>query len=99
MATNNNNEDEPRIIALERQVKTLAAAVEHLTKQNHDPEEQLRQRDVGPNSHEEEQEGIGVKRRDRERLEGSHAPSKQEQQDTNRPFVTNTASPHMVTEM
>ena len=39
MATNNKNEDEPRTIALERQVKTLAAAVEHLTKQNHDMEE------------------------------------------------------------
>ena len=39
MATNNNNEDEPRTIALERQVKTLAATVEHLTKQNHNLEE------------------------------------------------------------
>ena len=39
MATNK-NWDEPRIIALERQVQTLATVVEHLTKQNHDLEEQ-----------------------------------------------------------
>ena len=38
MATTNNiQEDEPlRSIALERQVQTLAAAIERLTKQNHD---------------------------------------------------------------
>ena len=64
MATNNNNEDEPRIIALERQVKTLAATVEHLTKKNHDMEEQLCQRDAGPNNHGDEQEGTNAKRRD-----------------------------------
>ena len=31
MATNNNNLDEPRITALERQVQTIVAAVEYLT--------------------------------------------------------------------
>ena len=43
MATTNNvQEDElPRSTALEKQVQTLAAAVERLTKQNHDLEEQL----------------------------------------------------------
>ena len=46
MTTNNNNRDEPRITAFERQVQTLAAVVECLTKQNHDLEEQLRQRDA-----------------------------------------------------
>ena len=51
MATNNNvQEDELlRSTALERQVQTLAAAVERLTKQNHDLEEQLRQKDAGHN--------------------------------------------------
>ena len=51
MATTNNvQEDEPpRYTALEKQVQTLAAAVERLTKQNHDLEEQLRQRDAGHN--------------------------------------------------
>ena len=46
MTTNNNNRDEPCITAFERQVQTLAAVVECLTKQNHDLEEQLRQRDA-----------------------------------------------------
>ena len=43
MATTNDiQEEEPPTTALEKQVKTLAAAVERLTKQNHDLEEQLR---------------------------------------------------------
>ena len=42
MATTNDiREEEPPITALERQVQTLAAAVERLTKQNHDLKEQL----------------------------------------------------------
>ena len=59
MATTNNvQEDEPpRSTTLERQVQTLMAAVEGLTKQNHDLEEQLRQRDARPNVQEENQEG------------------------------------------
>ena len=44
--TNNIQGDEPRTTALERQVQTLATAVEHLTKQNHDLEEQLRQKNA-----------------------------------------------------
>ena len=40
------------------------AAVERLTKQNHDLEEQLRQRDAGPNVQEENQEGNSVEWRD-----------------------------------
>ena len=54
MATNNHIGEEPRTVALERQVQTLAVAVEHLTKQNHDLKEQLCQMDAGPNSHGEE---------------------------------------------
>ena len=43
MATTNNVQgDEPRPTAFERQIQTLTAAVEHLTQQNHDLEEQLR---------------------------------------------------------
>ena len=43
MATTNNiQEEEPPTTALEKQVKTLAAAVERLTRQNRDLEEQLR---------------------------------------------------------
>ena len=36
--------DEPCTTTLERQVQTLAIAVERLTKQNHDLEEQLHQK-------------------------------------------------------
>ena len=55
MATTNDVQDgEPsRPTALERQVQILAAAVERLTKQNHDLEEQLRQKDPGHNGQEE----------------------------------------------
>ena len=65
MATTN-NQDESRIIALERQVHTLDAAVECLTKQNHDLEEQLHQKNIGPNNNGDEQEGTSAKRRDQE---------------------------------
>ena len=51
MATTNNiqGDEPPRPTTLERQVQTLMAAVERLTKQNHDLKEQLRQRDAGHN--------------------------------------------------
>ena len=39
MTTNNHTGEEPRTNALARQVQTQAAAVEHLTKQNHDLDE------------------------------------------------------------
>ena len=65
MATTN-NQDESRIIALERQVHTLDAAVECLTKQNHDLEEQLHQKNIGPNNNRDEQEGTSAERRDQE---------------------------------
>ena len=57
------------------------------------------QRDVGPNSHGEEQEGISMKKKDKEGPKGSNAPRRLVQQDTSRPSVTDTASPHMVMEM
>ena len=51
MATTNNVQgEEPRTTALKRQVQTLAAAVERLIKQNHDLEEQLRQKNAGLNT-------------------------------------------------
>ena len=51
MATTNNVQgDKPRPTTLKRQVQTLTVAVEHLTKQNHDLEEQLHQRNVGHNT-------------------------------------------------
>ena len=55
MATTNDvqSDELPRPTALERQVQNLAAAVERLTKQNHDLEEQLRQKNPGDNVQEE----------------------------------------------
>ena len=51
MATTNNVQgEEPRTTALKRQVQTLAAAVERLIKQNHDLEEQLRQKNARLNT-------------------------------------------------
>ena len=55
MATTNNIQgDEPHTTAHERQVQTLAVAVECLTKQNNDLEEQLRQKNAKHNIQEED---------------------------------------------
>ena len=80
-------------------MQTLAAAVERLTKQNHDLEEQLRQRNIGPNNHGDEQEGTGAERRDQDGPDGSNALSRQERQDTSHPSIVDTASLSMVVEM
>ena len=54
MATTKNVQgDEPCPISLERQIQTLTAAVEHLIQQNHDLEEQLRQKNTGHNTQQE----------------------------------------------
>jgi len=99
MATNNNQVDEPHTTALERQVQTLTVAVELLTKQNHDLEEQLCQRKAGPNAHGEEQEGTSVEGRDQERPEGSNALSRQKRQDTSCLSIADTTPPYMVVKM
>ena len=100
MATTNNvQEDEPpRSTALERQVQTLVAAVECLTKQNHDLEEQLRQRDAGHNVQEENQ-GDSSERRGPERPEGSNEPSRPERQNLSIPFLMDTTPPPIFAEM
>ena len=64
VTTNNVQGDEPRTTTLERQVHTLATTIEHLTKQNHDLEEQLCQKNARLNSQEEDQDGINTERRD-----------------------------------
>ena len=61
----NNQGDESRTTALERQVQTLATAVERLTKQNHDLEEQLCQRNAALNTQDEDQDGTSIERRTR----------------------------------
>ena len=88
MATTNNfqGDELPRSIALERQVQTLMAAVERLTKQNHNQEEQLRQRDIGHNVQEENQEDSSERR-------------EQEQQNLSLPSLMDTAPPPIVVEM
>ena len=72
MATTNDTQgDEPCMIAFERQVQTLTAAVERLTKQNHDLEEQLRQKNANLNTQKEDQEGTNAERRNQEEPEGA----------------------------
>ena len=100
MATTNNVQgEELRPTALKRQVQTLTFAVECLTKQNHDLEEQLHQRNVGHNTQEEDQEGTSANKGYQEGQEGSNAPSKPEQLDVSRPSTADMAPPHIVTEM
>ena len=100
MATTTNNQgDKPQPIALERQVQTLTAAVECLTKQNHDLEEQLRQKNAVMDTQEEDQEGTSAERKNLEGSEGSNAPNRPERQDTSCLSIIDTVSPHIVTEM
>ena len=100
MATTNNvQEDEPpRSTALERQVQTLVAAVERLTKQNHDLEEQLRQKGAGHNIQEENQ-GDSSKWRGPERSEGSNEPSRLERRNLSTPSLMDTTPPLILAEM
>ena len=100
MATTNNFQgDKPsRSTVLERQVQTLMVAVERLTKQNHDLEEQLHQRDAGHNVQEENQEDSS-ERRDQESPEGSNAPSRPEWQNLSLSSLMDTAPPPIVVEM
>ena len=100
MATTNDAQGgEPRMIALKRQVQTLTAIVERLTKQNCDLEEQLRQKNANLNTQEEDQEGISVEKMNQERSEGSNALSRPEQQDTSRSSVIDMVPPYIVAEM
>ena len=100
MATTNNvQEDEPpRSTALERQVQTLAAAVECLTKQNHDLEEQLRQRDARHKVQEENQ-GDSSEQRGLERPKGSNKPSRPERRNLSVPSLMDTTPPPIFAEM
>ena len=86
MATTNNAQgDEPRPTTLKRQVQTLTASVECLTKQNNDLEEQLCQRNARHNTQEEDQEDTNADKGYLEGPEGSHAPSRLERPDVSRP--------------
>ena len=79
MATTNDVQvEEPPTTALEKQVKTLVAAVERFTKQNRDLEEQLNQKNAAPNNQGADQEGPSAERRNQEGPQASNAPSKPE---------------------
>ena len=101
MATTSNaqGDEPPRFTALERQVQTLMTAVERLTKQNHDLEEQLRQRDAGPNPQERNQESDSAECRERENPEDSNIPSRQERQNESLPSLTDPAPPPIIAKM
>ena len=97
--TNDVQGDEPpRPTALERQVQTLAATVKRLMKQNHDLEEQLRQKNPGHNGQEENQED-NSERRGPEKQEGSNEPSRTERRNSSMPSLTNATPPPILAEM
>ena len=99
MATTNNvQEDEPRLTALERQVQTLTAAVECLTKQNQVLEEQLHWK-IGHDIPEEDLEDTSAERRDREGSEGNNAPSRLERQNVSLPSFTDATPPPVAMEI
>ena len=100
MATTNDiQEEEPPTTALEKQVKTLAAVVECLTKQNHNLEEQLCQKNAAPDNQRADQEGTSVDRRNQEGPQASNAPSKPERQNVSLPSLVDMAPPPIITEM
>ena len=100
MATTNDiQEEEPPTTALKKQVKTLIAAVERLTKQNRDLEEQLRQKNATPNNQGDDQEGTNANQRNQEGPQASNAPSKPERQNVSFPSLANTAPPPIIAEM
>ena len=100
MATTNDiQEEEPPTIALEKQVKTLAAAMERLTKQNQDLEEQLRQKNAAPDNQGADQEGTSANRRNQEGPQASNTPSKPERQNVSLPSFADTTLPPIITEM
>ena len=99
VTTNDVQEEEPSTTTLEKQVKTLTAAVERLTKQNRDLEEQLNQKNAAPNNQGADQEGTSVERRNQEGPQASNTPSKPERQNMSLPFLMDTAPPSIITEM
>ena len=100
MATTNDiQEEEPPTTALKKQVKTLATAVERLTRQNRDLEEQLRQKNAAPDNQGADQEGTSADRRNQEGSQASNAPSKSERQNVSLPSLADTAPPPIIAEM
>ena len=67
-------------------------------KQNHDLEEQLRQKSPGHNGQEENQ-GDSSERRGPEKEGGSNEPSRTERQNSSMPSFTNATPPPILVEM
>ena len=100
MATTNDvQEEEAPTTALERQVRTLATAVERLIKQNHDLEEQLNQKSAAVNNQGADQEGTSAERRNHDGPQESNAPSRPVRRDTSIPSVTDTAPQPIIAEI
>ena len=99
VTTNDVQEEEPSTTTLEKQVKTLTAAVERLTKQNRDLEEQLNQKNAAPNNEGADQEGTNAERGNQEGPQASNAPSRPEQQNMSLPSLVDTAPPPIIAEM
>ena len=74
------------------------AAVERLTKQNHDLEEQLCQRDAGHDVQEENQ-GDSFERGGPKRPEGSNEPTRPKQWNLSMPSLMDTTPPPILAEM
>ena len=99
MATTNNvQEVEPQLTTLERQVQTLTAAVERLTKQNQVLEKQL-YRKTGHDIPKEDLEDTSAERRDREGPKGSNSPSILERQNVSLPSLADETPPLVVAEI
>ena len=100
MATTNDvQEEKPPTTAFDRQVKTLATAVERLSKQNRDLEKQLRQKNAALDNQGANQEGTSTNRRNQEGPQASNAPSRLERQNVSLPSLADTALPPIIAEM
>ena len=99
MATINNvQEDELRLITLEKQVQILIAAVERLMKQNQVLEEQLHWK-TWHNILEKGLEDTSAERRDQEGPEGSNALSRLERQNVSLTSLMDATPPPIVVEI
>ena len=96
---NDVQEEEAPTTALEKQVKTLATAVERLAKQNCDLEEQLNQKNAAPSNQGADQEGTSAEKRNQEGPQASNAPSRPERWDTSLPSFVDMAPPPIIAEM
>ena len=73
--------------------------MERLTKQNHDLEEQLKQKNAASNNQGADQEGTNADRRNQEGPQASNAPSKPERQNISIPSLAETTPPLVIAEM